>query len=380
MKLQNISVQCLSVDQFSREEILAMIPGETLAEIKQKDAHPFFQVYSVAHEGTTRPLTIIGDSPAPISWPRRAINSIKNLVLKGVKFFMGHNADNSTQGRRALAEVVADQQREIDGVLHHVVIAHVPPENVEEIKKYNVCSQEAACNIYTDEAGSVIVDSVDKITGIALANSAEEQPGFPGALRLGMIQAFEEGQGEGEKTIKGEPKKMELKDYDFTVLVNELRNRNVAPLQVFSIDEIKSDKNFAPIFKEVEELKEYKTKFEEKEKEFLDLKTENEKLTIDLGKTTAKERLEKMLDEKKATERQKSFVLKRAGALADVSDKGLESFIDNKLEDYKTSVEILGVEEEILAAEGEQSETKTTDKNDYSKEENNEFLESDLEV
>lgn len=371
-------IQCLAVDSFSREKILSLIPPETLEQIKQTDEKPFFQAYSLAHEGISRPLTIIGDSAKPISWPRKAIQSIKNIVLKGVKFFVGHNEDNSTAGRRHLAEVVADAEETIEGTLHHVVVAHVPKENIAEMKKYDICSQEALVNLYEDN-GMITAESVDKITGIALESSSKEKPGFPGALRLGAIQAFE--QKEEEPKGKGELEIMDLTTVDFNMLLGEMKRRNLAPHQIFTETEIKADKNFSKVFEDAESLKTLESSLTEKEKELEELKGEKEKLALELGKSTAKERLEGILDDKKATDRQRLFILERAAALEDVTDEGLESFYQEKTADYKASIKILGVEDDPIETGAGESESKeTVDKNDYSKAENNEFLESDLEI
>ena len=184
------------VEAFSQVDILKNISKDVLEKIKAKDPHPFFQAYSICHEGVSTPTVLEDNESKPIRWTRKAVQSIKRIFTQGVKFFLGHNVDNSTDNRRVLGEVVGDFQKEIDGKLHHVVISYHPPEVKNEVKKYDICSQEAIWNFF-DNAGKMVADSIEKLTGIALANSEIDSPAFAGAKRLGYIQAFNTIQGGG---------------------------------------------------------------------------------------------------------------------------------------------------------------------------------------
>jgi cation transport regulator len=182
-----LSLQCLKLSSLSSDDILALVDPQTISRIKAMDAHPFFQAYSICHEGVSQP-TILGEKSKPIHWTRAAVESIKNVVRKGIKFFRGHNKDNATEGREALGEIVADTQKEIDGKLHHVVIGYFPDK--AKVADADVCSQEADWNLI-DYAGKCIADTMRKLTGIALSNSSVDKPAFEGAVRLGMVQAFD---------------------------------------------------------------------------------------------------------------------------------------------------------------------------------------------
>ena len=75
------------IQALSKDDILQMVSKETIDEIKKKDAHPYFQAYSIAHEGVAKPK-VLGDTQAPqIRFLRDAIQSIKNVITKGVKIF-----------------------------------------------------------------------------------------------------------------------------------------------------------------------------------------------------------------------------------------------------------------------------------------------------
>jgi hypothetical protein len=173
---------------FSQDEIMSMIPSETLKDIKAKNEHPYFNVYSVAHDGISNPK-IIGEKASPIYWSRQAIQSIKNIVLKGVKFFIGHNEDNSTDNRKYIGEVIANKEIEIDDKLHHVVIGYFPDK--KEAEKYNICSQESIWN-FIKQGSKIVADKIEEMTGIALSNSNYDKPAFSGAMKLAELQCFED--------------------------------------------------------------------------------------------------------------------------------------------------------------------------------------------
>jgi hypothetical protein len=301
----------LKMQALSTVDVLAMVPGDVLARIKEIDAHPFFQAYSICHEGTSTP-TVLGDTAKPITWMRRAVQSIKNAIVKGVKFFTGHNSDSSTEGRDALGEVVASREQEIDGQLHHVVVGYFPDK--ERVKDFDICSQEADWDLVQTPMGW-LADKMDKLTGIALASSKVDKPAFSGARRLGMVQAFniEPGEpGNKEKTMS------ELQTCTFPELLAELQKRQVYPSQAFTRDQIKADRNFSADFEKAEKYDAVNTALEAEKvshKAIADkLKvTETEVATAKRGAelVTAKARLEKLAKDINLTEKQAAFVLKR---------------------------------------------------------------------
>jgi hypothetical protein len=216
-----ISLQCTALSLTS-DEIIALIDGSLLSKIRAHDPHPFFQAYSICHEGTSQP-TILGEKSKPIHWTRQAVESIKKVVAKGVKFFRGHNSDNSTDNRESLGEVVADMQKEIGGVLHHIVVGYFPDK--EKVKDADICSQEANWNLF-QKAGEWFAGAIKDLTGIALSNSRVDQPAFSGAKRLGMVQAFNMqfgGPGSGRRP-EGGSKETDDEFYDKAVsdILNEI--------------------------------------------------------------------------------------------------------------------------------------------------------------
>lgn len=376
---ERVILQCLRIQALTDNEILSLIPADVLSGIKAKDPHPFFQAYSICHEGVSTP-TLLGDTSRPIHWTRRAVQSIKNVITKGIKFFLGHNDDNSTAGRRELGEIVASFDKELDGVLHHVAISYHSPEVREEVKKYDICSQEAEWNFF-DVAGHMVADAVDKITGIALSSSDIDKPAFVGAKRLGMVQAF--GVENPNKNNEGEPKKM-----TFEELKAEIKKMNVWPSQLYSLEDIKEDRKFAPVFTEAETLK---TQVKTKDEEIKQLKTSQEELSKKSQQSTAKQRLISLIEKGdiKLTDKQKEYVKgitdkfdNFSKYLTDYSDDGLKNFINQKLTDDFPLVTALTGNNGQSNNQQQQTtsgQSTTVDPNDATKKANNPLLAEDIQ-
>jgi hypothetical protein len=366
-----VDLQAVKIKAF--KDYLHLILPEKMAEIKEKDSHPFFQVYSICHEGVSSPR-IIGDAARPIEWTRRAIQSLKNIIMRGVKFFKGHNDDSSTIGRRQLGEIVGDGQEEIKGKLHHIVVGYFSKENREEAKTLDVCSQEAEWNFF-EKAGKWIADKIETLTGIALGESGKDEPAFRDAGRLSMVQAFNtqaESQKREEKTM---PEKL-----SFSELKTQIREMNVHPSQLYSFDELKKDKEYDREFKVFDELQESLKKSEAK---ILTLEDEKKNLAKQTLQSTAKMRLQKIVSnpDLKLTEKQKKFVdVNFEDGMEDLSDEALSKFVNKQLDVYKKSASLFGDEKTTTteSVESKKKEQENIDPSDLTKAANNEFLKTDM--
>lgn len=306
--------------KLSQEEILKNIPDEDLQKIKSVNPHPYFRAYSIAHEGTFSPM-ILGEGYKKITWTRKAIQSLKNIVIKGIKFFKGHNEDNSTVNRESFGTVVNNFEKEIDGKIHHIVIGYF--QDKSSVVNDDIISMEADWK-FINNAGRWIADKIEGITGIALGNSETEKPAFTKAQVLGTVQANLERETKMEIT--------------FQDVVNFCKERNVWPSQIYSIDQIKADREFMKHFID----------FETKEKKFnaditaieAKAKAAEEKLKImegDYNKQTAKTRLDNHLKTNNIsmTEKEKIFVDSQFKTLSDYSDDSLKKFVDTSRDLYK---------------------------------------------
>ncbi len=374
-----VSLKSRGIRALTGVDIMALVPAETLARIRESDPHPFLQAYSICHEGVSTP-TVLGDTARPIHWTRAAVQSIKAKVLKGVKFFLGHNEDNSTEGRDALGEVVWDGQKEIDGVLHHVVVGYFPDRKAVEDK--DICSQEGEWD-FVEEAGKWFADKLARITGIALSSSAHDSPAFSGARRLAAVQALDDVEyvDDPDKIDDVKPKTKEKRRMDdltvvpFGELAAEMKRRTTFPSQLFTVDDLKKDHTFGKLFADNEQLDK---KAKELETELAKVKEEAIAKDKTLLAQTAKTRFEKLVDGMTLTPKQKAFVKGSFPTkLDDASDDALQKFVSGKLEDYKVAAKAFGVKDELPEQSGNEG-AKKTDEGDLTKAAGNELLEEDL--
>jgi hypothetical protein len=378
---KEVTLILYKIQAFSQNEILSMIDSETLNKIKQTDPHPFFQVYSICHDGVSNPK-LLGGNDKPITWSRRAVQSIKNIVLKGIKFFRGHNADNSTNDRDPIGEIVANKEIEIAGKLNHIAISYHRPEVVDEVKGYDICSQEGIWN-FLESAGSLLADSVEKITGIALADSEMESPAFSGAKRLGMVQAYETTGEVGENKTIGEIANTAGKAKEKTMTLKEVRDfveeNKVHPTQLgFKIEDLREDRNLNEYFVQLEtkiaeangKLKSYD---DDKNKWILEKAKFEESINSYVSKenhATVKERFDKYLGEQKnLTNLQKIFIRGEFDWLKpeDMNDDEMKEFVTKVGEEkFKAIVPKISNEKNIVPETTAPTSLNEVDPNDMS--------------
>jgi hypothetical protein len=336
---KNIYIQCFTL-AMSASDIIKNIPENIYNKIKQKNPHPYFQAYSIIQDGTSNPKDINDNTYKPIEWGKEVISKVKGIIKKGLQFFIGHNKDNSTEGRKSIGEVVSDFSKKIGDKLHHIVIGYFPDRS--EAQKYDVCSIEA--NIITEEYPNLsIAKKIQDITGIALGNSQVDKPAFAGAVRLGTVQAFGDNDPDPDPDLDPDPdppKKNIRKEIPMTFeeIKQAVKSMNIFPNQLFTEDDLKGDNVFGRLFTENEKLKtenqEHKTKISEKEEE---IKT----LNRNISEADAHNKLENILstfesDNKKLTDLQKNFINKRFDpkSLEEISDEKITDFVNTSLKEY----------------------------------------------
>lgn len=357
---ETLFLQCSSIN-IDDEEILEIIGEDELKAIKGNDPHPYFECYSIAHEGVSNPTifdkNVEDGQSGPITFSRKAIDSIKNVLKKGIKFFHLHNKDNSTENREELGKVVGIKQKEINGKLHQLAVGYFPDK--EKIKDLDICSQESIWD-FIKVGGKIIADIAKDVTGIILGNSSKEKPAFPGAVKLGFVQAFENKQNEktGDVIMTYEEIK---KNSNFETVKNLVKDFNIFPWQLFSEDEIKADKEYGKLFSSITNLEK---QLKEKQDAFKLLEDEKVKLQKSVDGNNAKDRIVKLMDEKKFTENMKKAIQKRydkiKDSMDDLSDDSLSKFLDTEKEVFLEYSSIIEKKDDIKinTGDGESSSEK----------------------
>jgi len=221
-----ITIQA-SQAEVTPEEIKSRLSNKELSNLQGKKVTP----YMIAENGTSRPR-VIGEGSKVLQWTRRAVQAVKAKLQPKTKLFPSHNEDNSTEGRKSVGEVVASYTREVGSKTQTIAVACLYDDNSD----YDVCSIEA--DVFEDNG---IVDDVENISGIAVANSKYEQPAFENARRLSApIQCFDSsGKDENRRGVRNMPTREELMATPLSELKSVLKEREVRVGQIFELDDLK---------------------------------------------------------------------------------------------------------------------------------------------
>jgi len=335
-----LEIQATST-KISPEEVLASLPESVREKVRGKNA----AVYCIGEEGVSRPR-VVGSGNAVLRWPRAVIRRLAEAAGSGVKLFERHNKDNSHEGRKPLGEIVGSFTRTVGDKLQAIAVALMP----EDRPDLDVCSIEADVDAQGD-----IVGDVSKVTGLALSSSRVDSPAFAGAQRLATLQCFEPGSAPDENTKPGKPGEGEPSMPTFQEVKDFIRERNVFPNQLFSIDDLRNDRVFAPILAEGDTAKK---KAETLTTEIEDLKKKSAEAIRANENAGAKGRFEKLIPEG-ATEKQKAFYLKRfdPSRLEKVDDDSLKAYLDAEAKEYAEHAKLFGVDDAAQVTPG----VKTTD-------------------
>jgi hypothetical protein len=361
----------------SEDEIISNVPKEVMLKLKSREEHPFLQAYILCHEGKANPKLLNTEEKFNfLYWGRKAVESLNNIVLTGVRLFFGHNEDSSTTGRRWIGEVVASFQKEVDGKLAHIIITHHPESVVNEVKKYDVISQEAEWE-FKKEGDGLYALKCEQVTGVAMMESAQEKPAFEGAQRLGFI--FASVVSDIKEGSNKEIAMPETKSITFEDIKRGCKELNVFPWQLFTAEDIKNDKEFAKVFIEktaadtliAEKETQFNTKMSEVEKELTVFKTKE-------AQSNARQKVDKIFEELKYSSEQKKFIEKKLEKLNDFTDEGIKAFIEEKNIDFLDALSLVpnnGVEIPIKTGDGAvASEPEEEGDVDYTDPKNNDIL------
>jgi hypothetical protein len=242
-----------------------------------------------------------------------------------------------------VGEIVASYTDEVGGRLSNVVIGHFPNETA--VKNMDVCSIEAEIDTYENN----VVSDVNDISGVALGNSSKDHPAFPGAKRLAAVQCFDSGEEDKEVAEK----------LTFQQVKEAVREMNIHPRQLFTIDDIKDDREFG---KEFDQISTLSAENERLTKENADIKKESQDSITKAQRATATTRLDERLVEG-YTDKQKSFIKNRFDPekMEDVTDEALDGFIETAKKDFAETAKLFGVTEEDGASGDKNKSSKTVD-------------------
>lgn len=333
--------------QMAENEVLSMISSDTLARIKQNDPHPSFKVFSIGHEGTSRPASVIGVGAKMVRWARDVVVQMFNQIKSGLEVFKGHEqGTNSHDGRHSIGEVVGKTMKDINGVLHTLGAVYIKPEHRNE--KLDVASLEGIVEFGDRVDGDVDVLNVKSITGLAVDDGDVNRPAMPGATLQASLQMF-------TQINEREFQQMDLTKEQVKEAVLKLR---LNPIDIFSEDEITASEPAKKAKQtEYEHAKRLEKRLGESREENTKLQSdvtkyegENSKLREKANTGMARQSLGGIVTDKKLDPQFVKFIesnidVFKSDKEGDEFKTELVKFVDGQAEKYKANAELYGIKE-----------------------------------
>lgn len=184
----------------AEDEVMQMIPGRVIKDIKREDPHPLFKAFVVSHEGVAG-ITVVGRGKTIQRWFAGAVRALAMKMKIGTKVFSGHAENNDHANRTQIGEVIGKGMEKISGFLSAIAVTYIYPQFKNE--DYDIASIEANIMIPKDaKEFEVNEPDVLGITGISLGDSKKDKPAFPDATLQVALQAFAENDPKGENKMK----------------------------------------------------------------------------------------------------------------------------------------------------------------------------------
>lgn len=348
----------------AEDELLAMIPASEYKRIKEQDPNPLFKAYVIGHEGTSSGI-LIGAGTVVSRWFRSAIEALYRKIQAGIKLFHDHGDTNEHDGRIPIGEVVGKALRTIKEKLSTIIVAYIKPD-FRGIP-LDVASIEADIVFKKDEKIGTYTSDVERVTGIALGNSAINRPGFPGATLLAQVQAF------AKKTNHAQHREGDRME---PLTVEEIREflktaKDVEPSDIFTTEALTKDPVFAGQVdlerraavrgvlkdhrkRDDEEWSEAKKKLE---KELIEVKESLAKKDSEIALGKIPTLFKKEAETRKLTDQQKKFIEPRLDRFkptaADKTETEFKVHLDKELDEFKTTAELFGIKIEAPAVKAE---------------------------
>lgn len=362
------------LQHMAAEELLAMVPADTLARIRLSDPNPEIRAYVIAHEGEAEG-NMVGFGRRVMQYFRDAIIRLHDRLKIGTAVFHRHGQTNDHAGREAIGELVGKSLQTIRGKLHDVAAVYIAPKH--RTQPLDIASIEADV-VFTETEDPAKCRAVDigDITGIALSSSAVERPGFGGATLLATVQAF----------VEGETHTMTLEELRKAVAESKAKPSDLYPVEELTKDPAvtdRIDKSFRA--GKGEARKEMQTDIDDANKRIETLQKERDTAKGEALRSRASATLEALAAGRKLTPEQKAFVQRRFdGFKTEAADEAglktdLQKHLDAELKEFDEVARLMG----IKPAEGEKkpetgtpsADGKTTaDGSDLTDPANNDFI------
>jgi len=303
---QSFIVQHFQANLQSMElrEMLNIIDGTLLDEIKKTDNKPLIKVFSIGHEGEAKGK-LVGVGKFAIQYFKDAITKIHNKLKLGTSIFNRHSSTNSHLNREKIGELIGKVLKQIGNKLHTLAAVYIYPQYID--KSLDVASIEANVKYSIDNNQIVKIDEINDITGIAISSKDIDEPGFPGATLIGAFQAFAKNPNKGENNMTLSLKEVQEAIKEGGYLVTDFFTEKEILDEKFVEEHIAKIKHDAQGYgnRKVKEFEEIQKKLDD---EVVQLKSENISLKSQIFQTRTKTLFDEITTERKLTDKQKLLI------------------------------------------------------------------------
>ncbi len=350
--------------EMASEDILSHVPANLYEAVKAKDKNPLFRAYVIGHEGISEGQ-VVGAGNMVKRWFASAIEKIVEKLQYGTKIFHKHAKTNVHAGRGVIGHIVGKAKQIINDNMSAIAIAYIRPEYRD--LKLDVASIEADVRLNDDRNSGVYDADVESISGIALGNSEDKRPGFPGATLLSSIQAF------ANKTQYNKGDK-NMEDITVSEVKSFIKAENLVPSDLFGQGDLTKD----PIIEEhIEKLQDNFEKSAIKRRNRINdgadatkeelVKTHKEAikdkdkvitgLQSEAIKTKAPRWLDAQKDKRKLGDEQMKFINRNLSKFEpkehDKAEAEFNQFLDDQVDDFA------GIQKDVFGKEPDADKDKT---------------------
>jgi len=179
-----------NIQNLGQDETLAMISRDTLDRIKRTDKRPEIKVFAIAHEGTAHGTELSFGAKV-----KKAFEYVKDMIVRigeklqiGTPIFNRHGETNAHTNREQIGELVGKAVRYVGNKLAALAAVYIYPEHRK--LPLDVASFEADIEYLPKTKDKAEVIDINNISGIALSNSAIDEPAFKGATLMAAVTYF----------------------------------------------------------------------------------------------------------------------------------------------------------------------------------------------
>ncbi len=182
--------------ELAAADVQALIGPHQYQQIVATDESPFFVQMTIGHEGTSSG-SLSGLGARVKEWGKRVVRALVHAFDPAgrvpARIYDGIiNWHGSEDSRVAVGEVLHSRGQELSGVLSALAVGYIYADQTdlrEAIRKgeRDCCSIEADV-VVSEQAGRMIVEDVERATGVVLGHTSKQTPGFAGARVMALSE------------------------------------------------------------------------------------------------------------------------------------------------------------------------------------------------